>query len=101
MLSSPRCTFVSKHFYAYDLENWHGMDRYHFNAIVTDQDATDTYLPTFQACVEQGKASGIMCSCVSRLCERLFSFLARLTCAISHCVCACVHLPASLSGTTL
>ena len=38
------------------------MDRYHFNAIVTDQDAADTYLPAFQSCVEVGKASGIMCS---------------------------------------
>jgi len=51
-----------KHYYAYDLENWEGMDRYHFNAIVSDQDAADTYLPTFQSCVERGKASSIMCS---------------------------------------
>jgi beta-D-xylosidase 4 len=27
-----------KHFSAYDLENWNGTDRFHFNAIVSDQD---------------------------------------------------------------
>jgi hypothetical protein len=28
---------------AYDLEDWNGVDRHHFNAIVADQDFTDTY----------------------------------------------------------
>ena len=30
------------------------MDRYHFDAITTDQDLADTYLPAFEACVVQG-----------------------------------------------
>ena len=30
---------------AYSLEDWHGMDRYHFNALVTPQDFNDTYAP--------------------------------------------------------
>ncbi|XP_065885422.1 uncharacterized protein [Dysidea avara] len=51
-----------KHFAAYDLENWNGTDRFHFNAIVSDQDLVETYLPAFEACVREGKAASIMCS---------------------------------------
>ncbi|KAK1302368.1 putative beta-D-xylosidase 7 [Acorus calamus] len=51
-----------KHFTAYDLENWHGQTRYTFDAQVSAQDLADTYQPPFQSCVEEGKASGIMCS---------------------------------------
>lgn len=39
-----------------------GVQRYFFNAIVSAQDETETYLPAFQSCVERGKASGLMCS---------------------------------------
>ncbi len=35
-------------------ENWEGVDRFHFNAIVSEQDAIDTYLPAFQSCVGEG-----------------------------------------------
>eukprot|EP00659_Diplonema_papillatum_P011960 gene11960-18457_t len=51
-----------KHYYAYDLEDWNGTDRHHFNAIVNKQDETDTYLPAFHSCVVNGQASSIMCS---------------------------------------
>ncbi|XP_047340618.1 probable beta-D-xylosidase 7 [Impatiens glandulifera] len=51
-----------KHFTAYDLENWKGVDRYHFNAIVSKQDLADTYQPPFQKCVQEAGASGIMCA---------------------------------------
>ena len=51
-----------KHFAAYSLENWEGMDRYHFNAVVTDEDLAEVYLPAFQDCVEKGRSSSIMCS---------------------------------------
>jgi beta-glucosidase-like glycosyl hydrolase len=66
-----------KHFAAYSLENWHGMDRYHFNAVVTDEDLVDTYLPAFQQCVEGGRASSIMCSvrCVFFALTRLSKLL--------------------------
>jgi beta-D-xylosidase 4 len=37
-------------------------DRYHFDAYVPQQDLVDSYLPSFQMCVEEGKVSGIMCS---------------------------------------
>jgi uncharacterized repeat protein (TIGR01451 family) len=37
-------------------------ERYEFNANVTDQDLVDSYLLPFQACVEKGHVSGLMCS---------------------------------------
>ncbi|XP_052190975.1 probable beta-D-xylosidase 7 [Diospyros lotus] len=51
-----------KHFTAYDLDNWKGFNRFGFNAIVTKQDLADTYQPPFHSCIEQGRASGIMCA---------------------------------------
>ncbi|PSS30636.1 Beta-D-xylosidase [Actinidia chinensis var. chinensis] len=51
-----------KHFTAYDLENWGSFARYNFNAIVTAQDLEDTYQPPFRSCIQQGKASCLMCS---------------------------------------
>ncbi|KAG0534088.1 hypothetical protein BDA96_04G248900 [Sorghum bicolor] len=51
-----------KHFTAYDLENWKGITRYVYDAKVTAQDLEDTYNPPFKSCVEDGHASGIMCS---------------------------------------
>ena len=53
-----------KHYAAYSLENWQGMDRYHFDAQVTEEDLAETYLPAFQDCVEKGRASSMMVSCV-------------------------------------
>ncbi|OIW02393.1 hypothetical protein TanjilG_04986 [Lupinus angustifolius] len=46
-----------KHFTAYDLDHWKGLDRF-----VTLQDLADTYQPPFQSCILQGRASGIMCA---------------------------------------
>lgn len=43
-------------------ENWGGVQRYSFNAIVSAQDEAETYLPAFQSCVQRGKASSLMCS---------------------------------------
>ncbi|GFP79952.1 probable beta-d-xylosidase 7 [Phtheirospermum japonicum] len=51
-----------KHFTAYDLDNWKGVDRFTFNAQVTKQDMADTYQPPFRSCIEEGRASGIMCA---------------------------------------
>ncbi|CAM6103874.1 unnamed protein product [Calypogeia fissa] len=59
MLKTSVCC---KHFTAYDLENWDGYDRYHFNAKVSNEDLEDTYNPPFKNCVEQGHASSVMCS---------------------------------------
>eukprot|EP00252_Welwitschia_mirabilis_P004356 TRINITY_DN14694_c1_g1_i1.p1 TRINITY_DN14694_c1_g1~~TRINITY_DN14694_c1_g1_i1.p1 ORF type:complete len:790 (+),score=95.89 TRINITY_DN14694_c1_g1_i1:31-2400(+) len=51
-----------KHYTAYDLDNWMGVDRFHFNAIVTQQDLADTYNPPFKTCVTEGRVASVMCS---------------------------------------
>ncbi|XP_031130866.1 beta-D-xylosidase 1 [Ipomoea triloba] len=51
-----------KHYTAYDLDDWKGIDRYHFNARVSAQDLEDTYNVPFKACVEEGKVASVMCS---------------------------------------
>ncbi|XP_074280650.1 beta-xylosidase/alpha-L-arabinofuranosidase 2-like [Silene latifolia] len=51
-----------KHYTAYDVDNWKGVDRYHFNAIVTQQDLDDTYQPPFKSCVVDGNVASVMCS---------------------------------------
>ncbi|KAL2232018.1 UNVERIFIED_CONTAM: putative beta-D-xylosidase 7 [Sesamum indicum] len=58
LLASACC----KHFTAYDLDNWKGFNRLGFDAKVTKQDLADTYQPPFRSCVEEGRASGIMCA---------------------------------------
>lgn len=67
--SDPKHLKVSaccKHFVAYSLEDYEGIDRHHFNANVTQQDLADTYLPAFEVCAspspEGAAASCIMCS---------------------------------------
>lgn len=35
-------------------------DRHHFDAITTEQDLRETYLPAFEACVREGRAQSIM-----------------------------------------
>ncbi|KAK4751874.1 hypothetical protein SAY87_020672 [Trapa incisa] len=51
-----------KHYTAYDVDNWKGVDRYHFNAIVTRQDMDDTFQPPFKSCVIDGNVASVMCS---------------------------------------
>ncbi|CAL0300950.1 unnamed protein product [Lupinus luteus] len=51
-----------KHYTAYDLDNWNGVDRFHFNAKVTKQDLEDTYNIPFKSCVLEGKVASVMCS---------------------------------------
>ena len=51
-----------KHFVANELERWNGTTRKLFDASVPARDLVDSYLPSFEACVTRGKASGIMCS---------------------------------------
>ncbi|KAL5155772.1 putative beta-D-xylosidase 2 [Glycine soja] len=49
-----------KHFTAYDLDNWNGMDRFHFNAQVSKQDIEDTFDVPFKMCVSEGKVASSM-----------------------------------------
>ncbi|KAJ8769353.1 hypothetical protein K2173_002557 [Erythroxylum novogranatense] len=51
-----------KHFTAYDLDKWENFSRYSFDAVVNEQDLEDTYQPPFKSCIQQGKASCLMCS---------------------------------------
>ncbi|KAJ9696637.1 hypothetical protein PVL29_008714 [Vitis rotundifolia] len=51
-----------KHFTAYDLDNWNGVDRFHFNAQVSKQEMKDTFDVPFKSCVVEGKVASVMCS---------------------------------------
>ncbi|KAL2535490.1 putative beta-D-xylosidase 2 [Forsythia ovata] len=51
-----------KHYTAYDLDNWSGVDRFHFNAKVSKQDIVDTFDIPFRSCVMEGKVASVMCS---------------------------------------
>ncbi|XP_057782199.1 probable beta-D-xylosidase 2 [Salvia miltiorrhiza] len=51
-----------KHYTAYDLDNWSGVDRFHFNAKVSKQDMVDTFDIPFRSCVKQGNVASVMCS---------------------------------------
>ncbi|KAI0319841.1 beta-xylosidase [Amylostereum chailletii] len=51
-----------KHFAGYDLEDWHGNDRFGFNAVITTQDLAEFYTPSFQSCVRDAKVGSVMCS---------------------------------------
>ncbi|KAJ4838656.1 putative beta-D-xylosidase 2, partial [Turnera subulata] len=48
-----------KHFTAYDLDNWNGVDRFHFNAEVSKQDMEDTFNVPFRMCVKEGKVASV------------------------------------------
>ncbi|CAF1022487.1 unnamed protein product [Rotaria sordida] len=51
-----------KAYNAYDLEEWNGTDRFHFDARINDQDLVETYLPPFETCIRDARAASIMCS---------------------------------------
>ncbi|WOK94229.1 beta-xylosidase/alpha-L-arabinofuranosidase 2-like [Canna indica] len=51
-----------KHYTAYDLDNWKGIQRYTFNAKVSKQDLDDTFQPPFKSCVIDGNVASVMCS---------------------------------------
>lgn len=51
-----------KHYAAYDLDNWEGNDRFHFDSRVTEQDMQETFILPFEMCVNEGDVSSVMCS---------------------------------------
>ncbi|GJN02252.1 hypothetical protein PR202_ga19584 [Eleusine coracana subsp. coracana] len=57
-----RLSACCKHYTAYDMEKWEGYSRYTFNAKVTEQDLEDTYQPPFKSCIQEGRASCLMCA---------------------------------------
>ncbi len=52
-----------KHSIGYSVENYNGVDRAHFNAIINGADMLDSYLPAFQSCFMEGGGGSSMCSC--------------------------------------
>lgn len=36
------------------------MDRYHFNAVVSDEDLVEVYLPAFRDCMQTGRVSALL-----------------------------------------
>ena len=55
-------------------------DRQHVDSVVSMQDLVDSYMAPFQACVEKGQVSGLMCSCANRR---------RSACCHTHARCRC------------
>ncbi|XP_010046160.3 probable beta-D-xylosidase 5 [Eucalyptus grandis] len=51
-----------KHYAAYDVDDWLGVDRFHFDARVRQQDMEETFLRPFEMCVKDGDVSSVMCS---------------------------------------
>ncbi|KAL4619984.1 hypothetical protein ACB092_06G121300 [Castanea dentata] len=51
-----------KHFTAYDVDNWKGIECYSFDARVTEQGLVETFNRPFQMCVQNGDVSSVMCS---------------------------------------
>ncbi|XP_042476441.1 beta-xylosidase/alpha-L-arabinofuranosidase 1-like isoform X3 [Macadamia integrifolia] len=51
-----------KHYTAYDVDHWQGVDRMSFDAKVSEQDIVETFSRPFEMCVREGDASSVMCS---------------------------------------
>ncbi|KAL1544391.1 Fibronectin type III-like domain [Salvia divinorum] len=51
-----------KHYTAYDVNNWKRIQRYSFNALVTQQNMDDTFQPSFKICVIDGDVASVMYS---------------------------------------
>ncbi|KAL7775784.1 hypothetical protein CFE70_009628 [Pyrenophora teres f. teres 0-1] len=51
-----------KHYVGYDVENWNGTDRHHFDAKITTQDLAEYFMPPFQQCARDSKVGSFMCS---------------------------------------
>jgi beta-D-xylosidase 4 len=51
-----------KHYVGYDMENWGGTDRHHFDAKINMQDLAEYYMPPFQQCARDSKVGSFMCS---------------------------------------
>ncbi|PIA28627.1 hypothetical protein AQUCO_06800054v1 [Aquilegia coerulea] len=51
-----------KHYTAYDVDHWNGVDKYHFDARVTERDMMETFMYPFEMCVKEGDAASLMSS---------------------------------------
>ena len=50
-----------KHYAGYDVEDWHGHERYGYDARISMQDLVETYLPSFKSCLKDAKVGSAMC----------------------------------------
>ncbi|KAL5995141.1 hypothetical protein ACLOJK_025199 [Asimina triloba] len=51
-----------KHYTAYDIDEWLGVQRWSYNSKVTEQDMVETFNRPFEMCVKEGDVSSVMCS---------------------------------------
>jgi beta-glucosidase-like glycosyl hydrolase len=70
-----------KHFVANSMENWYNYSRHNYDAKVSKADLADYYFPAFKACVMEGKAMSIMCSCASEFTFPVLRATRHLGCA--------------------
>ena len=64
----PATISSCKHLVAYSVEGGSqntSATRHSFDANVSAQDLSESYLPGFQMCVTQGRPGQVMCSCAS------------------------------------
>jgi beta-D-xylosidase 4 len=57
-----RIIATCKHYAGNDFEDWNGVSRHDFNAIISLQDLSEYYLLPFQQCTRDSKAGSIMCA---------------------------------------
>ncbi|KAL4874572.1 glycoside hydrolase superfamily [Aspergillus karnatakaensis] len=59
---NPKVLATCKHLSAYDLEEWGGVSRFEFDAIVSPEDLVEYYLPPFKTCAMDAHVGAFMCS---------------------------------------
>ncbi|CAI6336627.1 unnamed protein product [Periconia digitata] len=57
-----RVIATCKHYAGNDLENWNGVTRHDFDAIISQQDLAEYYLQPFQTCARDSRVGSFMCS---------------------------------------
>ena len=62
LMASACCKHYVANSVEHTEENHMTWDRFEIDSEVTQQDLVDSYMPAFQACVEKGRVSGLMCS---------------------------------------
>ena len=68
-----RIAATCKHFTGYDVENWHGYERFEFDAQISIQDLAEYHAPSFQACAREANVSAFMCTYSQYSIDRLLS----------------------------
>ncbi|KAJ5139441.1 beta-xylosidase [Penicillium atrosanguineum] len=61
--AQPRIVATCKHSAAYDLEDWGNVTRHTFDAIVSTQDLSEYYLPSFRSCTRDARVDAVTSNC--------------------------------------